>query len=118
MKKIAFLFSKSPYGSSECRELLDVSLSVSMVIKISLFFIGDGIFQILKKQNPKKIFCYNYSKSFLIFEHYKISNIYVCKSSLKSRGIKYNEKFIIYSKVLEEISFRNKLNLFKIVINC
>ncbi|BGI51588.1 MAG: sulfurtransferase complex subunit TusC [Buchnera aphidicola (Ceratovacuna japonica)] len=119
MKKIAFLFSKSPYGSNKCQELLDLSLSASFIFKkIALFFIGDGIFQILNNQNPKKILYYSYYKSFSIFELCKLSNIYLCKNSLKDRGINYNNRFLINITILKKRCFKDKLNLFEAIINC
>ncbi|WP_343184000.1 sulfurtransferase complex subunit TusC [Buchnera aphidicola (Ceratovacuna keduensis)] len=119
MKKIAFLFSKSPYGSSKCQDLLDLSLSTSFYFEeIAFFFVGDGIFQILKNQNPKKIFANNFSKSFSIFELCDISNFYLCKNSLKERGILFEKKFFINSFILSRKLFKNKLNLFEAVINC
>ncbi|WP_343154741.1 sulfurtransferase complex subunit TusC [Buchnera aphidicola (Pseudoregma panicola)] len=119
MKKIAFLFSKSPYGSSKCQDLLDLSLSISFYFEeIALFFVGDGIFQILKNQNPKKIFSNNFSKSFSVFKLCKVSNIYLCKNSLKQRGIISYKNFFMNTFILNSKLFKNKLDLFEAVINC
>ncbi|QCI22461.1 DsrE family protein, partial [Buchnera aphidicola] len=46
MKRIAFVFSHVPHGNSFGREGLDAIFGISSLIKkINLFFIGDGVFQ-------------------------------------------------------------------------
>ncbi|WP_343188178.1 sulfurtransferase complex subunit TusC [Buchnera aphidicola (Ceratoglyphina bambusae)] len=119
MKNIAFLFSKSPYGSVSCKECLDMALSVSLIIKnVGIFFLGDGILQVISNQKSNKIFSFNYSKSFSILEIYKMSNIYFYKDSLKERGIKINENFLVKPTFLKKKDFIKKLSLFDFIINC
>jgi len=56
MKSIAFVFSDVPHGSCFGREGLDLILATSLEIQnIALIFIGDGIFQIIKNQQPEKV---------------------------------------------------------------
>ena len=56
MKRIAFVFSSAPHGSSAGREGLDAVLATSALTEeIGLFFIGDGVLQLLANQQPGKI---------------------------------------------------------------
>ncbi|VFP81633.1 Protein TusC [Buchnera aphidicola (Cinara curvipes)] len=80
MKSIAFVFSKAPYGNSIGREGLDFILSFSLFSnKISLFFIDDGVFQLMKYQKPSLIKLHNYSLSFKILSLYDIKDFFFVK---------------------------------------
>lgn len=80
MKSIAFIFSKSPYGNSIGKEGLDVVLSCSYVFnKIAIFFIDDGVFQLMLFQKPKCVKLNNYSLSFKILLLYDIKDFFFVK---------------------------------------
>ncbi|MBZ2279862.1 sulfurtransferase complex subunit TusC, partial [Buchnera aphidicola] len=65
MKMIAVVFSHSPHGTSFGREGLDLILGISALIKkISVFFIGDGVFQLLQGDNVERILSRNYIPAF------------------------------------------------------
>ncbi|KAE9776413.1 sulfurtransferase complex subunit TusC, partial [Escherichia coli] len=49
MKRVAFVFSTVPHGSASGREGLDALLATSALTEdLGVFFIGDGVFQILQ----------------------------------------------------------------------
>ncbi|VFP79351.1 Protein TusC [Buchnera aphidicola (Cinara curtihirsuta)] len=80
MKSIAFVFSKAPHGNSISREGLDFILSFSLFSnKISLFFIDDGVFQLMLHQKPSLIKLHNYSLSFKILSLYDIKDFFFVK---------------------------------------
>ena len=54
---------------------------------VSLFFIEDGVLQLLVEQDSQAIDANAYHKTFAALEFYDIKNIYVCKHSLELRGI-------------------------------
>lgn len=118
MKKIAFIFSHAPHGTSFGREGLDAIFGISLVIrKISLFFVGDGVLQILKNFESEKILARNYTSSFAILPIYDINNFYCCKSSLIDRGLNFNSQFILKVKILSSDSLRLKLDNHDMIIN-
>ncbi|WP_343189049.1 sulfurtransferase complex subunit TusC [Buchnera aphidicola (Chaitoregma tattakana)] len=118
MKNVAFLFCRSPYGKIDSKEMLDLYMSISLAIKqTGVFFLGDGVFQILDKQHPEKIFLHNFFKSFSSLLRSQNSSLYLCKDSLKDRGIKFNQKFLVNVNILTNKFFRKKLNLFDLIIN-
>lgn len=52
MKRVAFVFSTVPHGSASGREGLDALLATSALTEdLGVFFIGDGVFQILGDNN-------------------------------------------------------------------
>lgn len=99
MKSIAFIFNNSPYGISSGKEGLDLILGFSAITNnISIFFIGDGVFNLMKNQKPKKIFLHNYIKSFGILSLYDVKKCYICHDSLLQRNLK-KESLILYDKI-------------------
>ncbi|WP_392564921.1 sulfurtransferase complex subunit TusC [Orbus wheelerorum] len=86
MKKIAIIFDQAPHGNAKGRETLDLVLALSDINQISVFFINEGIFHLLKDQQPDKILMRDYIATFGMIELYDINDIYVCNESLT----KYN----------------------------
>ncbi|QJC35802.1 sulfurtransferase complex subunit TusC [Enterobacteriaceae endosymbiont of Donacia sparganii] len=119
MNKIAFIFSKSPYGNSISKEGLDAIISISSFTEdIALFFIGDGIFQLQKKQKTKKFLLKNYSNNFSILKLCNINNYFICSESLKILGIKNYKKnnWIVPVKIIKPLIWEKRLNNYNIII--
>lgn len=88
MSQIAIINKSAPYGNSSGQESLDMALAMSNFAQdVSLFFIEDGVLQLLTSQSPTTIDAKAYFKAFKALEFYDIENIYVCKQSLQQRGI-------------------------------
>ena len=82
-KKMAIINRQSPYSSSYCYESFDfLSMACAYDKKVDIIFIDDGIYQIIKNQQPKKIVAKNISKMLLSLTHFDIDKIYVEKYSL------------------------------------
>ncbi|AEO08863.1 sulfur relay protein TusC [Buchnera aphidicola str. Ak (Acyrthosiphon kondoi)] len=118
MKMIAFVFSHAPHGTSFGREGLDAILSISSIFKkISLFFIGDGVLQLIKSYQSENILARNYISSFSILSFYNIKDFYCCKASLIERGLNNNHNFILNVDILDSYFFRLKLDVCDAIIN-
>lgn len=88
MKKIGFVFSSAPHGSASGREGLDAVLAASNYTDdIALFFVGDGVFQLLRDQDPEKILSRNYIATFKMLPLCDVTQVYVCADSLLTRGL-------------------------------
>lgn len=84
MKSIAFIFSHAPHGNTLGREGLDMLLSFSLVFqRIGVFFIDDGVLQLVPNQNTKHIFLRNYTRSFKILSLYGITDFFFVKILLQ-----------------------------------
>lgn len=95
MKGIAFITRQAPHGSATARETQDAVLATSALTEdLSVFFIGDGVFQLMKNQSPKQIGSRNFAATFKLFDLYDIENIYVCEDSLIARGIDASQLLI------------------------
>jgi tRNA 2-thiouridine synthesizing protein C len=89
---IAIINKSAPYGSSNGQESLDMALAMSNFAQdVSVFFIEDGVLQLLVSQNATTIDAKAYFKTFPALEFYDIENIYVCKKSLIQRGLQASQ---------------------------
>lgn len=85
---LAIVNTKAPFASANGKESLDVALIMgSYEQPTSLFFIGDGVFQVIGQQNPDSIQIKDYLKTFAALEFYDIENLYVCQDSLIKRNL-------------------------------
>lgn len=87
-KLTAILNAKAPYSNNAGKDALDIALIFgSFEQPISLFFQGDGVFQLIQSQSGSIIAVKDYLKTFAAFEFYDIESIYVCQESLLERGL-------------------------------
>lgn len=94
-KKIGIINRCLPHGSAQARESLDLTLAMSAFNEsISLFFIADGIYQLLVEHEPNKSLQKHFQPLFKMLELYDIKNIYVCEQSLIQRGINQSSLMI------------------------
>ncbi|VFP83012.1 Protein TusC [Candidatus Erwinia haradaeae] len=114
MHSIAFVFTKSPHGSSAGREGLDAvlaTLTLSNHVDVGLFFVSDGVLQLLKYQNSDEILARNYSPTFGILSLYDVKCLYVCSEALLERGILcdhtcIDQKYILKAQILSAEELR------------
>ena len=94
-KQIGIINRCLPHGSAQGRESLDLTLAMSAFNEsLSLFFIGDGVYQLLDGHNPTESLQKHFQPLFKMLELYDVENIYVCAQSLLQRGIKQDELMI------------------------
>lgn len=107
---LAIINSKAPFSSDFGKDALDVALIFgSFEQKVSLFFQGDGVYQLIAKQDGALVSIKDYLKTFSAFEFYDIEDIYVCQQSLVNRQL--DESFHIDNvNVLASAEFGLALN--------
>jgi tRNA 2-thiouridine synthesizing protein C len=87
-KRTAIINSKAPFSQTHGKDALDVALIFgSFEQDVSLFFQGDGVWQLIKNQSTDDIQIKNYLKTFSAFEFYDIEKIFVCEQSLIEREL-------------------------------
>jgi tRNA 2-thiouridine synthesizing protein C len=87
-KKFLYINRKAPHGSIYAHESLEVVLiGAAFEQDVSLAFIDDGVFQLLKNQDTKGIGMKNFSRSYGALGDYDVNKIYVEKESLDIRGL-------------------------------
>jgi len=87
-KKFMYLNRKASYGTVYAIESLEVVLiAAAFEQDVSLAFIDDGVYQIVKGQNTDGIGMKNFSKTFHALGDYDINKLYVSAESLEERGL-------------------------------
>ncbi len=88
VKKFMFVNRKAPYGTIYALESLEVVLITATFDQdVSLVFIDDGVYELVKGQQTKGIGIKNFSPSYRALEGYDIEKLYVDQASLDKRGL-------------------------------
>jgi len=121
INSVAFVFTQSPHGSAVGREGLDALLAISALTddmdRIAVFFIADGVLQLLPQQHPEKILSRDYIATFGVLSLYNIKKCYLCETSLEQRGLNINNKWAVNDiNLLSLIDLSLKLNVYDIIL--
>jgi tRNA 2-thiouridine synthesizing protein C len=88
IKKFMFVNRKAPYGSIYALEALEVVLiSAAFEQDVSMAFVDDGVYQLMKNINSEGTEIKNFSKTYRALEGYDIEKLYVEQESLEARGL-------------------------------
>ncbi len=88
VKKFLFLNRKVPYGTIYALESLEVVLiSAAFEQDVSMAFVDDGVYQLLKGQKTDGIGMKNFSPTYSALGDYDVTKLYVEKESLEERGL-------------------------------
>ena len=88
VKKFMYVNRKAPYGTIYALEGLEVALiSAAFDQDVSLAFLDDGVYQLVKGQQTKGLEVKNFSPTYRALEGYDIEKLYVERESLAARGI-------------------------------
>lgn len=108
MKKVAIVFNQAPHGTACGREALDLSLALSDINQIAIFFMNDGVFHLLPTQQPEHILMRDYISTFGMLELYDITDVHICETSLSQRGLT-NQSLIIEGKIVNKQTLTKQL---------
>ncbi len=88
VKKFMFVNRKAPYGTIYALEGLEVVLiSAAFDQDVSLAFVDDGVFQLVKGQKTDGVEMKNFSPTYRALEGYDIEKLYVERESMEARGL-------------------------------
>lgn len=117
MKRVAFVFSSTPHGSASGREGLDALLATSALTEeIGVFFIGDGVFQLLPGQRAAAVLARDYISTFKLLSLYDIEQCWVCAASARERGLNSSTPWIVDAEWLEPEALRTQLDDFNVIL--
>lgn len=117
MKRVAFVFTHGPHGTASGREGLDALLATSALNQdVGVFFISDGVLQLLLEQKPEKILARNYISTFGVLPLYDVHQCFLCLTSLQERGLSQTRDWVINGKVLEPDKLRCSLLGYDVII--
>nr|AFI78605.1 intracellular sulfur oxidation protein DsrF [uncultured bacterium ws643C1] len=87
-KKFLYINRKAPYGTIYAWESLEVVLiGAAFEQDVSLAFMDDGVYQLMKGQDTSAIGMKNFSPTYAALGDYEITKIFVEKESLEERGL-------------------------------
>jgi len=87
-KKLLYLNRRAPYGTIYAWESLEVVLiGAAFEQDVSLAFVDDGVYQIVKGQDSAGIGMKNFSPTYSALGDYEVCKLYVEKESLEARGL-------------------------------
>ena len=110
--KLAFLFRTAPHGNAISREGLDALLAATAFCdeeEIGVFFIDDGVFNLLDGQNPELLLQKDFIRTFKLLDLYDIEQRFVCANSLDQYNLQA-EQLIISAEKIDRTSLINKLS--------
>ena len=110
--KQAFLFRTAPHGNAISREGLDALLAATAFCdeeEIGVFFIDDGVLNLLDGQNPELLLQKDFIRTFKLLDLYDIEQRFVCANSLDQYNLQA-EQLIISAEKIDRTSLINKLS--------
>lgn len=110
--KLAFLFRTAPHGNAVSREGLDALLAATAFCNeedIGVFFIDDGVLNLLDGQNPELLLQKDFIRTFKLLDLYDIEQRFVCADSLDQYNLQ-TEQLIISAEKIDRTSLINKLS--------
>ena len=110
--KLAFLFRTAPHGNAISREGLDALLAATAFCdeeEIGIFFVDDGVLNLLDGQNPELLLQKDFIRTFKLLDLYDIEQRFVCTDSLDQYNLQ-TEQLIISAEKIDRTSLINKLS--------
>ncbi len=88
IKKFLYVNRKAPYGTIYALESLEVVLiGAAFDQDVSMAFLDDGVFQLVKGQKTDGIGVKNFSPTFRALGDYEVTKLFVEQESLDERGL-------------------------------
>ncbi|VAX18680.1 hypothetical protein MNBD_NITROSPINAE04-2284 [hydrothermal vent metagenome] len=88
VKKIMFIMRNPPHGGIYSYEGLETVLIMAAFEQdLSMVFVGDGVFSLVKNQDTDAIGIKGYIKTYGVLEDYEVEKIYVDRQSMEDRGL-------------------------------
>ena len=117
VKKFMFVNRKAPHGTIYALEGLEVVLvSAAFDQDVSLVFVDDGVYELIKGVNTKGIEVKDFSKTYRALEGYDVEKLYVEKASMDARGLTEGD-LIVDVTVLDSAEMANLMAEQDVVIS-
>jgi tRNA 2-thiouridine synthesizing protein C len=102
VKKFMYVNRRAPYGTIYALESLEVVLiGAAFEQDVSLAFIDDGVYQLIKGQDTRGLGIKNFSPTFRALKDYDVTKLYVAKDSMEVRGLTADD-LVVPVKVVSE----------------
>jgi tRNA 2-thiouridine synthesizing protein C len=116
VKRFMYVNRKAPYGTIYALEGLEVVLiSAAFDQDVSLAFLDDGVYQLVKGQQTKGIDVKNFSPTYRALEGYDVEKLYVERESLEARGLT-EDQLIVPVEVMSRAELLKRMEEQDVVI--
>ena len=105
IKQFMYVNRRAPHGTIYAQESLEVVLiGAAFDQDVSMAFIDDGVYQLVKGQDTSKGEMKNFSNAYRALEDYDVEKLYVEQESLESRGLSESDLIVdVQMKSADEI---------------
>ena len=101
IKNFMFVMRRAPHGTIYTYEGLEmVLITAAYEQDISIAFIDDGVYSLIKYQDTDELQIKGYVKTFTALDDYEVEKLYVDRQSLEERGLSKDD-LIVDVEVLE-----------------
>lgn len=116
MHSILLLQHSAPYGTSRGQEMLNMILAASQFCKaFTVLFCEDGVYQLLKHQQPEALQLKPYHKTYSAFPLYDIAQCYVDQAALQERNLT-GQDLIPIATLLSSTQIRHLLETHSVIL--
>ena len=116
-KKFLYVNRRAPYGSVYALESLEVVLiGAAFEQDVSMAFIDDGVYQLMKGQDTKDVDMKNFSPTYRALEMYDVEKLYVDKQSMEERGMT-TEDLIVPVEVLDRAAMSDLMEEQEVILS-
>jgi tRNA 2-thiouridine synthesizing protein C len=108
-----YINRKAPYGTIYAWESLEVVLiGAAFEQDVSLAFMDDGVYQLVKGQDTTGIGMKNFSPTYTALGDYEVNKIYVEKESLEERGLSLEDlQHLVWEDEDEDYAEKDSIRL-------
>lgn len=115
-KSLLVVVRHTPYGSSLARSSLEVALtSATFEQTVAVLFVGQGVLQLISKQNSEALGVRNIAKLISSFPLYDLNNIYVDENALKQHGLESTD-LVLESQLLGDAAMQKLMRHYDHII--
>lgn len=115
-KSMLIICQQAPWSNSMVRETLDLALSGGAFdLPISLLFLDDGVFQLVKDQQPQAVQQKNITSNLQALPLFGITEILVVEQHLCARGLN-SQQLLEPVKLIQQESLNSLLTYYDTVI--
>ncbi len=101
IKNFMFVMRRAPHGTLYTYEGLEmVLITAAYEQDISIAFIDDGVYSLIKYQDTEDLQIKGYVKTFTALDDYEVEKLYVDRQSLEERGLSKDD-LIVDVEILE-----------------
>lgn len=113
IKKLMYVNRKAPHGTVYALESLEVVLiGAAFDQDISLVFIDDGVYQIVKGQDPTDTGIKNFAPTYKALGDYDVKKMYIDKESLEERGLTQDDLMdLVWEDEAEDWAEKSSIHL-------